>query len=130
MWTQDLSVSNLKIDNEHKHLFDLIDNFYKGIKDNSPKERLEELILGLVEYTKNHFAHEEEHMVAMNYPELASHKQLHQQFIDKVYNYYERLKGGKLILSIEVTNFLKDWLTNHIKGTDQQYAAFEHAQKS
>jgi len=127
MWTEDLSVNDLSIDNEHKHLFDLIDNFYKSIKDNSPKERLEELILGLVDYTKTHFANEEAYMQKMNYPDLEAHKRLHDAFIDKVHNYYERLKGGKLILSIEVTNFLKDWLTNHIKGTDQQYVLFEES---
>ncbi len=129
MWTQELSVDNVSIDNEHKQLFALIDNFYKGIKDNSPKERLEELILGLVSYTKTHFSNEELHMSRMGYPDLASHKELHEVFVKNVTGYYDRLKGGKLILSIEVTNFLKDWLVNHIKGSDQQYAAFELAQK-
>ncbi|MBR8536472.1 hemerythrin family protein [Carboxylicivirga sediminis] len=129
MWTEDLSVNNAVIDNEHKELFALIDNFYKGIKDNSPRERLEELILGLVAYTKTHFANEEDHMRRMNYPNLKEHQMLHKEFIDKTQSYYERLKGGKLILSIEVTNFLKEWLVKHIKGTDQQYAAFESMSK-
>ncbi|WP_255433983.1 bacteriohemerythrin [Carboxylicivirga sp. M1479] len=124
MWTKDLSVDNKVIDKEHQQLFALIDNFYAGIKDNSPRERLEELILGLVDYTKIHFKNEEDYMVEINYPDLAKHQALHQSFIDKVNNYYERLKNGKLILSIEVTNYLKDWLVNHIKGSDQQYAAF------
>ncbi len=130
MWTDDLSVNSAVIDNEHKRLFELIDNFYKSIKDNSPKERLEELIIGLVNYTKTHFANEEAHMRTMNYPNLAAHKELHVQFVDKVTSYYDRLKSGKLILSIEVTNFLKDWLVNHIKGSDQQYAAFERTLKA
>lgn len=127
MWTDDLSVNNTVIDNEHKQLFALIDNFYKGIQDNSPRERLEELILGLVAYTKTHFANEEAHMQKMNYPKLKEHQELHQQFIDKTQSYYERLHAGKLLLSIEVTNFLKEWLVKHIKGIDQQYAAFQTA---
>jgi hemerythrin-like metal-binding protein len=98
--------------------------------ENSPKERLEELILGLVNYTKTHFNNEELHMSNMNYPELEAHRKMHKSFVDQVNNYYERLKAGKLILSIEVTNFLKDWLVNHIKGSDQQYAAFERSQKA
>ncbi|WP_430814537.1 bacteriohemerythrin [Carboxylicivirga sp. RSCT41] len=130
MWTNDLSVDNVMIDNEHKQLFMLIDNFYKGIKENSPKERLEELILGLFNYTKTHFRNEEIHMRNMNYPDLENHQSLHAKFVDQVNNYYDRLKGGKLILSIEVTNFLKEWLVNHIKGSDQQYAAFERTQKA
>lgn len=129
MWTDDLSVNNTLIDNEHKKLFALIDSFYNGIKDNSPRERLEQLIGGLVDYTKTHFANEENHMRRMNYPQLKEHQQLHQHFIDKTQNYYDRLKEGKLILSIEVTNFLKEWLVKHIKGSDQQYVLFESMSK-
>ena len=125
MWTDDLSVKNQQIDKEHQQLFQLIDNFYIGIMDNSPRERLEELIIGLVDYTSTHFENEEKHMMLMNYPDLEAHRKLHQHFIEKVKNYHERLISGKLILSIEVTNFLKDWLVNHIKGSDQQYAAFD-----
>jgi len=95
---------------------------------NSSKERLEELIGGMTDYAKTHFANEEEYMLSINYPELEAHKQLHQEFIDKVNDYTTRLKSGKLILSIEVTNYLKQWLTNHIKGMDQHYAA--HAQSN
>ncbi|WP_234445795.1 bacteriohemerythrin [Carboxylicivirga marina] len=87
IWTDDLSVNSTVIDNEHKQLFALIDNFYKGIKDNSPKKRLEELILGLVDYTKTHFANEEEYMARMNYPNLSEHKELHQSFVAKVSSY-------------------------------------------
>ncbi len=130
MWTDDLSVNSAVLDNEHKKLFSLIDDFYKGIKNNTPREQLQELILGLVQYTKTHFANEEKHMQQMGYPKLEEHRELHQHFIDKTQDYYERLKGGKLILSIEVTNFLKDWLVKHIKGVDQQYAAFEQSVES
>ncbi|WP_439181597.1 bacteriohemerythrin [Carboxylicivirga taeanensis] len=130
MWTDDLSVGNTTIDNEHKQLFALINEFYRGIKDESPRERLEELILGLVNYTKSHFSNEEKHMLQMAYPQLKEHQEAHQFFIEKTQNYYERLHAGKLILSIEVTNFLKDWLVKHIKGTDQQYAAFERNLKA
>ena len=125
MWTDDLSVNSLVLDNEHKKLFALIDDFYKGIKDNSPRERLEELILGLVQYTKTHFANEEKHMQQIGYPHLNEHKELHQFFVEKTQSYYERLRNGKMILSLEVTNFLKEWLVQHIKGKDQQYAVYE-----
>lgn len=123
-WTDDLSVNNVGIDNEHKKLFSLLDGFYKGIMDNSPKERLQELILGVLDYTKTHFAREEAYMKRIGYPELENHRKQHKLFVDKTNTFYVKMRDGKMILSLEVTNFLKDWLVNHIKGSDQQYSRF------
>jgi len=38
--------------------------------------------------------------------------------------FYDKYQSGKLILSLEVTNFIKEWITNHIKQEDKQYAIF------
>jgi hemerythrin len=47
----------------------------------------------------------------------------------KITEFYEKIKQDQLILSLEVTNFLKTWLINHIKGVDQQYAKFANSTK-
>jgi len=124
MWTDDLSVNNVEIDNEHKQLFALLDSFYQGLMDDSPKLRLQELIIGLIDYTKTHFTREEAYMRRLAFPEYEMHKKQHDLFIDKAESFHDKLKTGKMILSLEVTNFLKDWLVNHIKGSDQKYARF------
>lgn len=124
MWTEDLSVNNVNIDNEHKQLFALLDDFYKGIMENSPKLRLQELIKGLLEYTQTHFAREEAYMQRLGFPEFEAHKKQHDLFIDKANTFYTKMTEGKMILSLEVTNFLKDWLVTHIKGSDQKYARY------
>ncbi|WP_244825490.1 bacteriohemerythrin [Carboxylicivirga linearis] len=124
MWTEELSVNNVEIDNEHKKLFDLLNDFYKGIQSNSPKFQLQELIVGLLDYTKTHFAREEDYMKRIGYPEFDDHQQQHAAFIEKAQSFHTKLTEGKMILSLEVTNFLKQWLVNHIKGTDQKYARY------
>lgn len=123
-WTAGLSVSNDRIDKEHQRWIELFNNFYNGIAEGSPKEKLEELILGMLDYTKYHFKSEEEYMLSVNYPGFAGHQESHKAFIKKVEEFHQKTTSGKLILSLEVTNFLKNWLIDHIKGSDLQYAHF------
>jgi len=52
------------------------------------------------------------------------HKAEHDEFIAKVSEVEEKFNSGKLVLSIEVTIFLKDWLKNHVQGTDKKYSDF------
>lgn len=121
-WTPELSVKDTTIDQQHQKWIQLLEDFYDGIKAGKSKETLEELILGMLDYTKYHFNYEEEHMAKIGYPKLDAHKKLHADYIAKIEEYHDRIKSGKLIISLEVTGYLKTWLLNHIKGEDQQYA--------
>lgn len=123
-WSDDLSVGNEKLDKEHKKWIEILNNFYEGLKAGQSKEKLEELVLGMLDYTKYHFTNEETFMRSVNYPGLEDHQKTHAEYVEKIKTYYEKIKSGKLILSLEVTNFLKSWLINHIKGVDQQYADY------
>jgi hemerythrin-like metal-binding protein len=58
------------------------------------------------------------------YPYYKNHKREHDLFIAKVAEVEEKLKSGQLILSLEMTMFLKDWLKKHIQGTDMKYSDF------
>lgn len=123
-WTSDLSVGNATLDAEHQEWIRLLNEFYIGIKGGESTEKLEELITGMIAYTHYHFSNEEKHMIALNFPDIESHKEKHEVFAAKLNEYHDKIKSGKMVLSIEVTNYLKSWLVNHIKGSDQQYARF------
>ncbi|HBG86669.1 MAG: hemerythrin family protein [Bacteroidales bacterium] len=123
-WTDDLSVKNEMLDAEHQKWILILNDFYQGLMDKKPKEKLLELVIAMLDYTKYHFASEEKYMKSINYPKLAEHQEKHRFYEAKISEYHERIKEGKMVLSLEVTNFLKTWLINHIRGVDQQYAAF------
>ena len=61
-WTPDLSVKNETIDKQHQQWIKLLDDFYEGIRLGKSKEVLEQLILGMLDYTRYHFKEEEQHM--------------------------------------------------------------------
>jgi hemerythrin-like metal-binding protein len=123
-WDETLSVKINSIDAQHQKLFNLINDFYAGLSNNSSTNNLKDLVKGMKEYTLTHFSNEESFMKLYNYPELQSHMEEHADFITKVNVLEEKLNNGKLIVSFEVTNFLKDWIKNHIKKTDIRYSEF------
>jgi hemerythrin len=123
-WTIEYSVNYPSIDEEHKKLFSLLDNFYTSLQSGSSKEELVRLIKGLLDYANEHFKNEEAYMKSIGYPSFERHRAEHQAFIEKTDDFYEKISSGKLILSVEVTNFIKNWITHHIKSEDKQYAKF------
>jgi hemerythrin len=102
----------------------MLNDFYQGIRNGSSKEKLADLIKGLLDYANTHFKNEEIYMASVGFPGIEEHKKEHEAFLSKAAEFYNKYTSGKLILSLEVTNFIKDWITHHIKSEDKQYAIF------
>ncbi len=112
------------MDDEHKRLFALINDYYEAMAANKAKEATQKILQGLLDYTKYHFGDEEKLMLRNNYPGYDEQKAQHTYFIDTIADYQKRIAEGKLLLSIEITNFLKDWLVKHIRAKDKLYGPF------
>jgi hemerythrin len=120
-WKEEMSVGLDSIDAQHKELFRLINAFYNRIVEKVGKSAILQAIVDLENYTLIHFNEEERLMKAASYPYLTEHQKEHQQFIETVANFRKRYEGGRLLLSLEVTGFVKQWITDHIMKTDQLY---------
>jgi hemerythrin-like metal-binding protein len=126
-WNDTYSVSVKQMDDQHRRLFDLINEFYEGIARKKTKESVEKMLQGLLDYTRYHFGDEEKLMLENNYLGYKEQKTQHDYFIATVLDYQKRIAEGRLLLSVEITNFLKDWLVKHIQGKDRQYGPFLNA---
>ncbi len=123
-WTDSLSVKINSIDEQHKKLIGLINSFYEQVSHRTNDENISILIKGMREYTQMHFNYEERYMRQFNYPDYIIHKKEHDMFISKVAAVEEKVNKGTVILSFEITSFLKDWIKNHIQGSDKKYTEF------
>ena len=123
-WKDQYSVGITKIDNEHMKLVDLINKLHESMRDQKTNEVLGSIISELVDYTKFHFSTEENYFAMYNYPETESHKKAHRAFVNKISDFEKGFKTGKLMLSMEIINFLKEWLVKHIQVTDKSYSDF------
>ncbi|OHD60500.1 MAG: hemerythrin [Spirochaetes bacterium GWF1_49_6] len=124
VWSDALSVNISEIDHQHQHLIDLINILHDAMKQGRGKEVLSVTLDELARYAVEHFAAEEKLMQKYGYPEFSAHKAEHESFIKKVTDFQNGFIAGKLLLSIEILTFLRDWTINHIAETDKKYVPF------
>jgi hemerythrin len=124
VWTDKISVGVKLFDDEHKQLINFINKLNHALQIGSAQKTMDEILVGLVNYTKIHFKHEEEAMLKYKYPDYVIQKKEHDDLTSQVTDFYERLKTGKSSFSLELMDFLSNWLINHIQKTDMKYKNF------
>lgn len=123
-WSDNYSVRVREIDTQHKKLIDLINTLHDGMKSGKGKEVLGGILNELVAYTVYHFGFEEKLFDKYGYPETIIHKRNHADLIAQVKKFVDSYNSGDGVLTIELMNFLRDWLTQHIAGSDKKYSDF------
>jgi len=118
-WSDELSVGNAFIDADHKKLVDMVNKFHDAMSQGKGGAVVGIVLDNLIVYTREHFHREEVAMEKIGYPLFAEHKREHDKLIQEVQDLHASLAAGKTMLTIKVAKFLKDWLTVHIKETDQ-----------
>jgi hemerythrin-like metal-binding protein len=125
VWSDDFLVGVAEIDEQHRRLFDMIGRFYEALSAKAPaRQALGELLRGLAEYTQYHFSTEERLMARFEFPRAQAHHEQHDDFVRRVTDMADRFSQGHLLLSLEATAFLRDWLTSHILGNDKQLGRY------
>ena len=128
-WNEEMSVHNEEIDAQHKKLIFILNNLQVAVAERQNREVLSKIIEELLDYTQYHFSTEEKHLHLLE-PKLAvKHKQEHDYFVGKIKEFKDGYKSGRLLLSLDVLDFLNDWLVNHIMGIDQIYSKFFEKKK-
>ncbi len=123
-WDEKFSVKIGEIDSQHKKLFALINDLFDAMSAARGKDVLGTVLSELIEYTVYHFGTEERIFQQYGYPERINHKRAHDDLTGKVKELKTAFEGGNRMISIEVMNFLKDWLNVHILQEDKQYVPF------
>jgi len=123
-WNESFSVQNTDMDQQHQHLFGLLNKLHEAMSQGKGKETLPEVFDSLVRYTRNHFAAEEALLQKYNYPGLVFHQRQHADLITQASELQIKFRAGDFSASQQTRDFLKQWLVEHIQGSDQKYGAF------
>ncbi|MCL7488500.1 MAG: bacteriohemerythrin [Desulfobulbaceae bacterium] len=123
-WDESFFVNIDEIDKQHEKLVGIVNTLAEAMSEGQGKTVLGKIIDELVDYTKIHFRTEERVLKLVDYPELEKHQAEHADFVQKVTDFQKGFDRGQLGLTVEVMNFLCDWVRNHIKKNDKQYALY------
>jgi hemerythrin len=126
-WTEALSVHIAEIDKQHQRLITLINQLDDAIHVGNDHDVLGAVLEELLDYTRTHFRYEENLLKTNGYPELEAHKAEHDSLTEKVVFLGDYFKRGENLNTVQIMQFLKIWLEEHIMGVDRTYAEYLNA---
>ncbi len=125
-WSVELSTGVEKIDNQHKELIKRINQLRGAAREGKGKEIIDDLMVFLEDYIKNHFGEEERFMKQYSYPQTGYHVAQHRDFIEKYQDLKKELisSGERLVAVIETNALLGQWWINHITKIDRSLGMY------
>ncbi len=129
-WTEELSTGVPEMDEQHRKLIEILNQFYEAVEKGEKARAIEELVRGAKDYTNFHFGAEERFMEEIGYPELEAHRKAHQNLVNEVLLAEEKYAQGDEKAIRGLASFLLSWLYTHILRTDRKYGEFYREVKS
>lgn len=125
-WRDAYNVGVKEVDQQHQELVVKLNVFLDACVNQQGKEKIEETLTFLKDYTVEHFQSEEVLMKKYNYPEYDVHKKEHDDFIKTVVELEEAIhsKGVTILSTLKLNRTLVDWLLTHISKNDVKIGEF------
>lgn len=114
-WDESLAVGNELMDTQHKIMFDLANDLNNAVYAGSNKRVVDTLFGVIMDYAFKHFADEER--LLKDSPHLKAHCYEHYQLLRHLHEYSVSYRNGRSVVQ-EPAEFMKEWLTVHIKSYD------------
>lgn len=130
-WDDDRFATGVaEMDEQHQNLFSLVNDLHEAMSEGKADDEVGRILGELQEYAEYHFADEEGFMKDCGYSHDCSecffdHKGAHREFEAEVNELVEQHEAGQPV-TFDTMNFIKNWLTGHIAGTnqDQDYGEY------
>jgi hemerythrin-like metal-binding protein len=120
-WNSSYSVGIKSMDGQHTKLFGMLNDLHAAMMSGKTQGVTGKLLHKLVDYTREHFTAEEAMMASAKFPGLDTHRIRHRNLSRQVEEFVVRFEKGESAINIQLLNFLRDWLTNHIQKEDKEY---------
>jgi len=121
-WDASMKTGVELVDEQHRLLLEMLNELYEKMNLGAAQQAVLDALQGMRAYAAFHFKDEEEFLFEKGYPGLEAHKQAHDSFVEKLDDFQKVVAQDSLMAALEVLHFLKQWLVQHIQGTDMEFA--------
>ena len=124
-WRENMSVGVEAVDNDHKHLIDLLNQMHFLVLAGDDRSSVGEVLDELVHYVDYHFEREEKLMQFSDYPGLEAHRTCHQDLARRLLEYKKTFEDRpESFDAAAFYDFLSDWLVVHVLEKDMKYKPY------
>jgi len=122
-WDSHYSVGIDSIDSQHQKLFAMINELYNSMRAGNVAQVVPDILRRLEAYCREHFTYEEGLMLKAGYPGYLAHQAEHIKLIEKALTLIKEFDESKVVRSLALLTFLKEWTQRHILYSDRHYSA-------
>lgn len=124
-WSDSFSAGLPELDDDHRHLFALLDALHAAVEDGKQGQDLIPLVEALASHAQEHYAREEALMAKYGYPKLQSHAETHARSLQDTARMLESLRAGDPNLSAyRLRHSLYFWFHKHFLEVDSDFKRF------
>ena len=108
------------VDAEHQQFFEIMNRCALAARQGASPVTVQALLQELATYAGHHFRNEEAELDRVGYPELEAQRSEHRRFEQEL----ERIRSLEHPSVLAALSFARDWLLQHVTGTDRRYVAW------
>jgi hemerythrin len=127
-WSHACAVGVLAMDDQHGILMDTLNELRLALVRGRGHEQVSQVMERLLDYTRLHFASEEQLMERSGFPGLSAHRAAHRDLIKIIHSAAYHLQHGEGVRLRPLLNGLRNGYLEHIESVDRQYGPWLNAQ--
>lgn len=120
-WDKSLECGCEQIDEQHRAIFDIINDIHERMGQDRAEDVLREALRGLNDYTATHFTLEEGLMRQFNVPGLEAHLAEHEKFKEYIDQLSSQGPSDAKDKLYQMMLYLMKWIVRHIRKVDMRY---------
>jgi hemerythrin len=97
---------------------------FEVVRDKKGQDISEQVCKEVLAYAEYHFAHEEEALQAVNYPDIEEQRSAHAWFKSEAEKLLTEINENFPDGAIKLYHFLREWLIDHILRYDKKYNSY------